>query len=274
LKTHALFFPFDLFGNPGTRAGAELLADAFEEMLADCKREKIPARGRSYASRVRFHELLFDRIEDYQEWRPRARHAIAEVLDRGNFLLWCAGNHLGALPLYDELAHHHKDTLVLHFDAHLDIYHLSDCTRELSHGNFLRHCEGPLPNIVHIGHRDLFLRKEDARPYFKSIVSAADIALDADAALRVIREAARDARRIVVDLDCDVFDPAYFPAVQQPQPLGIAPAFVLRCLDAVWSTGLAALAVSEFDPAHDRRDQSLGTLLWLIEYVLLRLYEK
>jgi hypothetical protein len=37
---------------------------------------------------------------------------------------------------------------------------------------------------------------------------------------------------------------------------------------------VCGFAISEFDPARDRNDQSLGTLMWLIEYVLLRQYEK
>ena len=34
------------------------------------------------------------------------------------------------------------------------------------------------------------------------------------------------------------------------------------------------LAISEFDPARDANDRSLATLLWLVEYVLLKRHEK
>jgi hypothetical protein len=34
------------------------------------------------------------------------------------------------------------------------------------------------------------------------------------------------------------------------------------------------LSISEFKPARDVRDQSLAVLVWLIEYVLLKRYEK
>jgi hypothetical protein len=33
------------------------------------------------------------------------------------------------------------------------------------------------------------------------------------------------------------------------------------------------VTLSEFDPGRDRRDQSLATLVWLLEYLLLRRYE-
>src|SRR5262249_24633689 len=52
VKTAALFFPFDLFGSPGAGKGAELLADAFREMLADNQREQVPTRARAYQHRV------------------------------------------------------------------------------------------------------------------------------------------------------------------------------------------------------------------------------
>jgi agmatinase len=74
-------------------------------------------------------------------------------------------------------------------------------------------------------------------------------------------------------LDCDVFDPAAFPAVTQPVPFGLSPSLLLRLLDAVWSPNVAGLFLSEFDPGRDRNDQSLAILVWLIEYLLLRRHE-
>jgi agmatinase len=80
------------------------------------------------------------------------------------------------------------------------------------------------------------------------------------------------ARRIFIDIDCDCFDPAFFPAVANPLPLGISPHLLLRCLDAVWSNKVIGVAISEFDPRRDRHDQSLGTLMWLLEYLLMKRY--
>ena len=76
-----------------------------------------------------------------------------------------------------------------------------------------------------------------------------------------------------VCFDCDCFDAAYFPATGQPVPFGLAPATVLRVLDAVWSERVVGVLLSEFDPGRDRNDQSLSTLVWLLEYLLLRRYE-
>src|SRR5271163_3001227 len=103
MKTRALFFPFDLFGSGGTRQGAELLADAFQEMLADNRRERTPTRARAYTNKVRFEEFSFETLSAYTTWNQDARQAVHEVWEDDDFLLWTTGNHLGVLPLYEEL---------------------------------------------------------------------------------------------------------------------------------------------------------------------------
>lgn len=274
MKTAACFFPFDLFGSGGTRAGVELLADAFQEMLADNKRERLPTRARAYTSKARFQEFTFETLTDYQNWRAQARAAVRQAWQRGDFLLWVTGNHLGALPVYEEFSRLGGANLVVQFDAHLDIYHLNDCTSELSHGNFLLHSEEPLPPIINIGHRELLLTDEYVARYFRAAHAAADVACRPEEVLESVRAAAASAARVLLDLDCDVFDPAYFPAAAHALPFGLSPQLFLRFLEAAWSRKVAGLCIAEFDPAQDRRDQSLRTLVWLIEYLLLKVHEK
>ncbi|HYT93575.1 MAG TPA: arginase family protein [Gemmataceae bacterium] len=272
MSTTVSFFPFDLFGSRGAGAGAELLADAVREMLADNKREQLPTRARAYAGQVRLREFGFETPAAYHDWRRQGRRAVRDAWKRGDFLCWMAGNHLGVLPVYDELSGD-NDTLVVQFDAHLDVYHLSDCTSELSHGNFLMHCAGPLPALVNLGHRELLLPPEHVGAYYRATFPASALAVDPEPALAYLRRAGGEASRVFLDLDCDVFDRAYFPAVAHPVPFGLSPHLLLRLLDAVWSERVVGLAVSEFDPARDSGDHCLATLVWLLEYLLLKRYE-
>jgi len=273
VKTTLTFFPFDLFGSAGTAAGVELLADACREMLADNRREKVPTRAAAYSPHVRLREFAFETLDDLRDWRKRARQAVRQTLARGDFLVWVTGNHLGALPVYDELSGH-DDTLVVQFDAHLDVYDLSDCTAELSHGNFLLHCDGPLPGIVNLGSRELLLRPDHVGRYYRDVFPAAALAVDPGPALARLRQACAAAERVFIDLDCDVFDPAFFPALSHPLPFGLGPPLLLRLLDAAWSDRVVGVSVSEFDPARDVHDQSLSTLVWLLEYLLLKRHER
>jgi agmatinase len=267
VTTRAVFFPFDLFGSSGTKAGAELLADAFQEILADNKRERIATRARAYANKVRFEEFAFEALADYQDWRGQARLRVKQILEKDEFLLWVTGNHLGVLPVYDELD---QDVLVIQLDAHLDIYNLSDCTTELSHGNFLLHAEPPLPHIVNVGHRELLLRADHIQKYYEAAFPIAEI----DDLLSKLADICASAEQIVIDLDCDVFDPAFFPATPHARPFGLEPRWLLKLLDVIGADKLAGFCISEFEPARDVNDRCLETLMWLIELVLLHKYER
>ena len=269
--TSAVFFPFDLFGSGGTAAGVHLLADELREILADNRREKVPTRADAYSPHVRMQEPTFETLDDLAGWRESGRRIANAALKRGDFLLWASGNHLGVLPVYDELAGD-TGTVIVQFDAHLDIHHFRDCTEELSHGNFLLHCAGALPRLVNVGHRDLLLPAEHVAKTFHAAIPATRLALDPASVIEEVRAITAKADRVFLDLDCDVFDPTFFPAVGQPVPFGPAPAAVLALIDAIWSDRVSGLFVSEFDPARDREDRSLATLVWLVEYLLVRRY--
>jgi agmatinase len=274
VKARTVIFPFDLFGNPGAAAGATLLADALREMRADNRREQVPTRARAYQRRLQIDELTFDTVQAYADWRERGREAARNVLAKNDWLLWIAGNHLGVLPVYDELAQLDAGTFVLQLDAHLDIYNLTDCSSGLSHGNFLLHCASKLPSIAGVGHRELLLRPDYIERYYARTFSAAALAIDPEPALAYVREASTAAPRVFIDLDCDVFDPAFFPALGHPLPFGVSPQVVLRLIDAAWSERVIGVALSEFDPARDVDDRSLSTLVWLLEYLLLKRFER
>ncbi len=272
MKTTAIFFAFDLFGSAGTAAGVRLLADELREVLADNRRETVPTRARAYTRHVRIEEVEFPTVEACAAWRAQGRRLARQALDSGHFLLWISGNHLGALPVYDELSSD-GSALVVQFDAHLDIHHFRDCAREPSHGNFLLHCAGPLPPLVNVGHRDLLLPADHVGRSFRRAFSASELALDPAGVLGELRRLAGQAGRVYLDIDCDVFDPSFFPAVCEPVPFGPSPAALLGVIDAVWSDRVGGVFVSEFDPGRDRDDRSLAALVWLIEYLLLRRYE-
>jgi arginase family enzyme len=272
MKTTVVVFPFDLFGSGGAGAGADLLADELREALADNRRERVPTRARVYTDHVRVRQFTFADLHDVAAWRKQGRQAVRQTLTRGDFLVWIAGNHLGALPVYDELSGQ-KTTLVVQFDAHLDIHHFSDLRPEPSHGNFLLHCAGPLPPLVNAGHRELLLTPDHINASYRRTFPAAELAVDPVPALQELRRLSGAAERVFVDLDWDVLDPAFFPAVSRPVPFGVSPPLLLQLIEAIWSPKVAGVLLSEFDPGRDRNDQGLATAMWLLEFLLLRRYE-
>ena len=260
-------FPFDLFGSAGTGAGAQLLGDAVREIIDDTAEETRPTRADVLRGQLKVREEAFETLEQIRDWRARGRRLAKQSLKAGDFLLWLAGNHLAVLPVLEELG---PDTLVVQFDAHLDIHDFHDTTKELSHGNFLKHAEQPLPRLVNLGHRDLLLPAKEIAAAFEAAYSAEEIASHSERVLKELRAKAKAAKRTWIDLDCDAFDPAFLPGVQHAVPFGLSPSLFLVLLDAVWSDKVVGVSISEFDPGRDVRDASLNLLGWFIERLLLR----
>jgi agmatinase len=267
MRNTIIIFPFDLFGGAGTGAGATLLGDVVREIIDDTAHESRPCRADRLRGQLRVKELEFAAPEQVADWRKRGRQAARAALKSGEFLLWLGGNHLSVLPVLEELG---AETLVVQFDAHLDVYGFHDNTPELSHGNFLKRSAVPLPRLVNVGHRDLFLKTDEIRQTFEAVFPAEEIASDPQRVANELRKLTKSAKRIWLDLDCDAFDPAYLPAVQQPMPFGLTPTLFLQILAAVWSEKVVGVSISEFDPGRDLRDSSVNLLGWLVEFMLLK----
>jgi arginase family enzyme len=271
MKTSVLIFPFDLFGGAGTGQGATLLGDELREVLADNRRERAKTTA-TYTPHLRLKEWGFDTLDDLTGWRATARAAVRSVLRAGDRLIWLGGNHLSVLPVLEEIATLDGPSVVVQFDAHLDIHHFADCSPELSHGNFLLHAEGALPTLVNVGHRELLLPADHIAKTFRRTLGAVDLVADPAGSLAEGVAICASAERVYFDIDCDVLDPAYFPAVTTPIPFGLAPLQLLHAIQALWSPKVAGVFVSEFAPGRDQDDRSLALLVWLLERLLLKWY--
>lgn len=269
MKSTVVVFPFDQFGSGGTGAGAQLLADAVHEVMDDTAHETRPSRADALRGKLKVREVPFDTLDELADWRDRGREAARRVLKSGEFLVWLGGNHLSCLPVLEELG---AGTLVVQFDAHLDVYAFHDNTASLNHGNFVKELRGP--RVVNVGHRDIFITDADINESFDTVFPATNIALDLDKAAAGLKAKCKGAKRVWIDLDCDAFDPAFLPGVCQPLPFGLTPPAFLKLFDAAWSDKVAGFSISEFDPAADVRDTSLNLLGWLLEFVLLKVAER
>jgi len=272
MQTSAVFFPFELLGEGGTAAGARALADALREQLKDNRREEGKVRPQAYAGHIGVRELDFSTLKACNHWRERGRRAASRAWDKDDFLFWVAGGHHGLVPVYEELARRHANALVIQLDGHLDIQDFSESTEALSHGNFLAHC-APRPAVINIGHRDLLLPAAEVERYFAGIFPADRIAADFARCLSELRSRVAGADRVFIDLDWDVMDPAYFPAVTHPVPFGLTGQQLLQIIEACWSDRIVGLGMSEFAPARDRDEQSLALAVWLMDWLLLKLHE-
>jgi len=265
MQTRCVIFPFDLFGSPGSAAGAQLLGDSLREMKHDTELEDQPVRQHAFASNIDFLENELDTIEALADWRTIGRREFEEFYDDRDFMIWLSGNHLGCLPVYESLE---RDTLVIQFDAHLDCYDLHDTHTTLSHGNFLKELKGG-PAIVNVGHRDLFLPPKAVKAHFTEAFAADE---EESKVIAALQKRTAKAKHVWIDLDVDVFDPSVCPAVSTPSPCGLYGLQMLRLLNAVGFEKMRGVSVSEFVPALDVKNSSLDLLGWLLEWILLKKY--
>jgi agmatinase len=274
VNTTAVVFPFDAFGGNGTGHGAELLGEALTEILDDNTQESRAIRPDAYRGRVKQRDVSFATARALSGWRTVGRQIIRQSIKLNERVLWLGGNHLSVLPVYEELGGDNATkTLVIQFDAHLDIHQMHDVTPNPANGNFLLHAEETLPSIMNIGHRDLLIPQREIDGHFSNAFSAFALATNLPKVLTTVRSRAKSTRRVWIDIDVDVFDPAHMPATQAPLPFGPAPDVILRLLDAAFVGNVIGISISEFDPGRDVSDRGLNLLGWLMEWLLLRWYE-
>lgn len=236
----------------------------------------MPTRADAYAPHVEIDEITFETIEDYQTWQEQGREIAEEAINSGDFLIWVTGNHLGALPVYEVLgeiaAQEEKhQPLMVQLDAHLDVHHFADCSPEPSHGNFLLHCDSP--PLINLGHRELLLPPDHIEQFFERAIPISLLLGDLSPIVQQIRRRCEQAGDVFLDLDCDCFDPVFFPAVKHPVPCGLTSQQVLQIIEGIWSPRLRGVIISEFAPDKDVEDRSLSLLVWLIEHMLLKQFE-
>ncbi len=271
MSTRVVVFPFDLFGNSGAGEGARILADEIREVLRDSFRETVPTRALSWRDHIRLREISLDDFSKLKNWRHTASRCLDSIRNKNQKFIWLGGNHLALLPVYDHLCE--SNTLVLQFDAHLDIHHFAGTFETPSHGNFVLFAKRPLVPIVNVGHREQLLTKDHIDSFYKDNVSSMEIAVNPELAFKRVLEITNKAEKIFIDIDCDVMDAAFFPATGRPVPMGLPPTFIARIIEAIDPGKIIGVGISEFDPSRDDRDRSLALLIWWIEHFFLRWYE-
>jgi len=177
-----------------------------------------------------------------------------EVFEAGKVLLALGGEHtitLGAATALKDIA---SSTAIVCFDAHLDL-RSEFLGLKLSHTTFMRRINEEVKpaKIIEVGTRavaneeisyakkasiDFFtvhqIRREGVSRFAESLCAALG-----------------DYERLYVSVDMDVLDPAYAPAVQNPEPDGLETHALLDMLQAVCDERVVGFDVLEVAPNYD-----------------------
>ncbi len=148
-----------------------------------------------------------------------------------------------------------KNTAIINLDAHLDLRHehLGETT---SHTSFMRRLKEQVKpsQIVEVGTRavckeELSFAKQAGIQYFtmKEIQRRG-----IEATAKLVMKTIENCKKIYLTIDFDVLDPAFAPAVQNPEPNGLSTQSMFALVSCLCDKRLAGLDLVEVTPSYDQ----------------------
>jgi len=165
------------------------------------------------------------------------------------------GEHTITLGIMKGLGGRASETAVVSFDAHLDLRN-EFLGLKLSHTTFMRRiCEEAKPaKIIEVGTRavckeELAYAKKAKIEFF----TAQQIRKEGSEKIaKQLEEKLAKCKSLYVSVDMDVLDPAYAPAVQNPEPDGIATSTLLDIVCRICDSRTIGFDVLEIAPSYDQ----------------------
>jgi agmatinase len=175
-----------------------------------------------------------------------------DLFDDGKIPVFIGGEHTITLGVARSLD---KNVAVVSFDAHLDLRD-DYLGLTVSHTTFMRRINEDVKpaKILEIGTRavckeELDYAKETGIDYLTSHQIRKDGAKET---AETIKEILEGYEKIYVTIDMDVLDPAFVPAVPNPEPEGLDTATLLDLLEAVCDRRVVGFDVVEVAPHYDQ----------------------
>jgi len=180
---------------------------------------------------------------------------VADILAAGKMPVAVGGEHTVTLGILKGLGAKARGTAVVSFDAHLDV-RKEFLGLTLSHTTFMRVIteEVKPAKIVEVGTRaickeELAYAKETGIDFFTSQL------IRKEGAARIIqrlKEELAQYENLYLTIDMDVLDPAFAPAVQNPEPDGLEIHTLLDILCALCDKRVVGFDVVEITPIYDQ----------------------
>jgi agmatinase len=175
-----------------------------------------------------------------------------ELFEAKKVPVFIGGEHTITLGVMRSLS---KNTAIVSFDAHLDLRneYLGLTT---SHTTFMRRIKEQVnpSKILEIGTRAVCREELDyAKKSGIEFITTSQIRADGTAkTVEALDCALADCQKLYVTIDLDVLDPAFAPAVQNPEPEGLDTATLLDLLEVVRDNRVVGFDLVEVAPHYDR----------------------
>ncbi len=188
---------------------------------------------------------------DAHETLKRTEHVVKELFDAKKIPVLIGGEHTITLGAFRAVG---KNVAILDFDAHLDL-RSEYMNQTISHTTFMRRISEQVksPQIVVIGTRAVCKEELNyAKKAGINFITPHQIRHDGvEQTIKRIRELFTDTDEIYLTVDMDVLDPAFVPAVQNPEPDGLFPPTIYDLLSELCDERIVAFDVVEVTPPYD-----------------------
>jgi len=243
--------PFDVTST--YRTGARFGPAAIRE--ASLNIETYSFRSGIDVEELRIHDLGDLHVAtDTMQTIERLAKVVGEILEAGKTPVVIGGEHTVTLGVLKGFGNKASKTAVLSFDAHLDLRD-EFMGLKVSHTTFMRRLNEQLKpaKILEVGTRAVCREELDyAEKAGIEFITAQQIRREGvEQTLKALKRKLADVESVYVSVDMDVLDPAYAPAVQNPEPDGLEGHTLLDILCGICGKSIVGLDVVEVAPNYD-----------------------
>ena len=191
---------------------------------------------------------------DTKKTLERTALVIKDLLDDQKTPAIIGGEHTVTLGVVKGLGDEASKTAIVSFDAHLDLRN-EFMDLKLSHTTFMRRINEEVKpgKIVEVGTRAVCKEELDyAKKAGIEFFTAQQIRKEGNQRIAgQLKEKLARYRNVYLSVDMDVLDPAYVPAVQNPEPEGIETYILLDILCSICDKRVIGFDVVEIAPNYD-----------------------
>lgn len=256
--------PYD--GTSTYRAGSRFGPSAIREASANI--ETYSLRTGVDIEDVKIHDAgNLDVSQNLPETLKRLRFVTSEIVTSGKTPVIIGGEHTITYGSVHGLG---KEVAIISFDAHLDLRdeYLGE---RLSHTTFMRRIAEKFKpkSLVITGVRAVSkgeLTFADSRKVNYVPVSRVR-QIGPQKTAELLRSLTSKSKYLYVTIDLDVLDPAYAPAVGNPESDGLTPDALLTILDGICDSRVIGFDLVEVAPHYDRGETAVAAARTLFEVI-------
>ncbi len=243
--------PFDVTST--FRTGARFGPNAIR--MASLNIETYSFRSGIDLEDLRIHDLGDLHVStETEQTLDRLARVVGEILEAGKMPVVIGGEHTITMGVLRGLGNRLSQTAVISFDAHLDLRD-EFMGLQLSHTTFMRRINEQMKPAVTLEVGTRAVCKEELEYSKKAgieFLTASQIrTVGGEKVAEWLREKISEYKHVYISIDMDILDPAYAPAVQNPEPDGLNTATLLDILCNVCDRRLVGFDVVEVAPNYD-----------------------